>query len=73
MIPVRYACGHLSAINPDEPAPPCACGERRIARVIAPPPRFRGVASGPHVTSVPLEAIPVNLATSGPLPYPKKG
>lgn len=71
MVTVVLACGHqMTAADDAETAPICACGERRIGRVFAPPPRIRGVASGPHVKTELLDPIVVNLAPKGPLPMP---
>lgn len=71
---IRFACGHLAKVSPTiQDAPVCPeCGERRIARVSAPPPSIRGVCSGPIVTSVKLDPITVNLCLNGakPLPVP---
>ena len=47
-ITIRFKCGHSREWADGDDAPVCAeCGERQIARTVAPPPRFRGVASGP--------------------------
>lgn len=49
MITVRFACGHEQSV-PDstEATPQCqTCGEHRIQRTTAPPPRFRGMCAGP--------------------------
>jgi hypothetical protein len=46
---VTFACGHRLDVSDDETtAPECPrCHETRIVRVVAPPPRFTGVARGP--------------------------
>lgn len=45
---IRFACGHQATVSlaTDEP-PICACGETRITRVEAPPPRITGAGSSP--------------------------
>ena len=49
-ITIRFKCGHAQAWEDTEQAPVCrTCGERQIARTVAPPPRFRGAATGPLV------------------------
>ena len=61
---VLFRCGHswpFSARTDDRPQ--CPCGETVIVRSNAPAPRIRGVASGPHVTTVALEPITVSLGT----------
>jgi hypothetical protein len=59
----RFACGHPLAWDPAATTVPvCAvCGERRIAQVTAPPPTFRGVATGPHAVHEDLGPIRVDL------------
>lgn len=46
---VKFACGHHQDVPESiDQAPVCAtCGERRVSRVDAPKPRFRGIATGP--------------------------
>lgn len=47
---VRFACGHQGDVDPDAEATDVqcrTCGEHRIARVTAPPPRVRGACSSP--------------------------
>jgi len=64
---VRFACGHGQAWAEGD-APVCAtCGERRVARVQAPPPRFRGVVQGPSATAEDLTAVAVPVAPGGAL------
>lgn len=48
---VTFRCGHTARFERDvTDAPVCAeCGERRISRVQAPPPRITGAARGPLV------------------------
>lgn len=49
MIRLIFRCGHRQDWQDGE-EPVCrTCGERQIARSVAPPPRIRGAASGPHV------------------------
>ena len=51
MITVRFACGHAVQVGESvSQAPECSCGERRVRRVAAPAPRFRGFAQGPCAT-----------------------
>lgn len=60
---VIFTCGHT--VRPDakaESAPVCpTCGNRTIERVEVRPPRFTGAASGPHVETRDLPAVPVSL------------
>lgn len=61
MITIIFACGHTTDVD-DPVAPPiCACGERRISHVKAPPPRFVGACRGPHATYRELPGIGVPL------------
>jgi predicted RNA-binding Zn-ribbon protein involved in translation (DUF1610 family) len=55
MIRVTFACGHVLAdVDASQDAPVCPeCGERRIVRVNAPQPKFRGVATGPLCEEAP--------------------
>lgn len=67
-ITVTYACGHTQSIGANSDTPPiCECGERRVSRVSAPAPRFRGICQGPSASMVALEAVPVNAAPAGAL------
>jgi hypothetical protein len=59
---ILFACGHRQMVTGDA-APVCVCGETRVRRVEAPPPTFRGVARGPLVEHVPLEAVRLDLAS----------
>lgn len=63
LILVRFACGHQASVLPTVEEPPvCAeCGERRVSRTTAPPPRFHGTVTGPSATTEALDAIPVTL------------
>lgn len=61
MITVTYRCGHIHTLTGDETVPYCHCGERAIAVVKAPAPRFRGHVSGPHAETLDLPAVPVSL------------
>ena len=47
MISVRFACGHSQFV--DGLIPPCCsqCQNTRVVHVVAPRPRFSGLASGP--------------------------
>ena len=73
MITIFYRCGHRQVVGPDHDAPICPqCGERRVGQVSAPPPRFRGVATGPHAVAGEIGAGMVSLAPGGPLPLPRK-
>jgi hypothetical protein len=45
---VRFACGHGLRMETGIEVPECPqCGETRVARVSAPPPKFRGTVLGP--------------------------
>jgi hypothetical protein len=45
---VRFACGHQVTVEATgDERPVCHCGETRISRVDAPPPRIRGVGTSP--------------------------
>ena len=47
-IPVTFACGHRQDWQDGTDPPVCArCGERRVARVQAPAPVFRGACASP--------------------------
>ena len=63
MITVSFPCPHAS-VEWDEGTggtPQCPiCGERRVSRVQAPAPRFRG-CRGPSADGERLTAIPVTL------------
>ena len=72
-ITVTFRCGHHQIVGPDADIVICPqCGERRVARVVAPPPRFRGVATGPSAVEAEVGSGAVHLAPGGPLPI-KKG
>lgn len=49
-IQVTFLCGHGVSVDEHEAdSPVClTCGERRIQRVSARPPRFRGACQGPN-------------------------
>lgn len=66
---IRFACGHEQAVSETaEAAPLCyECGESRVTRVQARPPRFTGACSGPYAVTQAVEPGIVNLAPSGPL------
>ena len=56
------ACGHQVQLQDGLTVPVCPqCGEGRVARVKAPPPRFRGVVLGPQATYEDLPAQRVTL------------
>lgn len=64
---LTFACGHGQAWS-DGQEPRCEqCGERRVSRVTAPAPRFRGVCTGPSATREDLGPVPVSVAPSGAL------
>lgn len=65
---VRFRCGHEGHVSETAETPPtCACGETRVARTFAPPPRFRGACSGPYAETQALAPAMVNVASGGPL------
>ena len=67
MIQLTFACGHQATTN-GSTVPVCpTCGNTQVQAVKARAPRFVGVATGPYCETKPLDAIPVNLATKGPL------
>ncbi len=78
-VTVRFACGHAPAdVDTANDTPPVCtvCGERRIGRTFAPPPRFRGACQGPSAVTEMLDAMPVgDAAPKGPLMLkePKNG
>jgi hypothetical protein len=65
---ITFACGHtqIREVSVDTP-PLCGCGERRVARVVAPAPRFRGACLGPHAVQEALAGVAVSAAPGGPL------
>ena len=68
-IDIRFLCGHGGTAGVSQVVSPVcpACGETRIARVSAPPPKFRGACSGPYAQTAALEPGIVNVAPKGPL------
>ena len=61
MIRLHFACGHEQDLLSQTQRPTCIqCGETRISRTIAPPPRFTGLCTGPTATFNP--AIPAYAA-----------
>ena len=68
MIQVLFACGHNMDLDDSvSSAPVCpTCGESRISRTTAPPPRFTGWCRGPTAESKPLEPLPLQLAPKEP-------
>jgi len=76
MITAKLACGHGDIqIDPgSENRPVCPmCGERRVRHVIAPPPKFSGLAKGPHAIGGSTDPIATNLTTAGPLRLKAQG
>lgn len=62
MIVATMACGHRVKITDGIAVPNCPkCQETRVARVSAPPPKFRGFVRGPCATFEDLPAKPVSL------------
>jgi hypothetical protein len=60
MVTLKFACGHtLTTVMPPETAECPTCGDLRVSRVTAPPPRFRGTVSGPYAEyrELPPEAV----------------
>ena len=67
-IKVRFVCGHSGEVSETATlAPTCGCGETRVARTFASPPRFTGSCSGPYAQMKAMEPGIVNVAPSGPL------
>jgi hypothetical protein len=65
---VTFACGHAVELKEAGDTPPvCSCGERQIANVVAPAPRFRGACQGPLARTEDLPAMAIAAAPSGPL------
>ena len=73
-ITVRFTCGHAASLGLTQTVDPVCptCGESRVARTSAPPPRFRGACSGPYAQSVVLDPAVVNVAPKGPLQLKKQ-
>jgi hypothetical protein len=69
MIRVRFVCGHGAQTGESAmTAPTCpTCGETRVARTFARPPRFTGACSGPYATPSYVEPATVDLTSKGPL------
>jgi hypothetical protein len=61
MIKLQFVCGHEIDATGNEEQPRCSCGETRIERVDACPPKFRGHVRGPLATFKDLPARPVKL------------
>lgn len=55
---VTFGCGHRLSIAPDKD-PICGCGNRKVVRVDAPRPTFRGIANGPCARYEDLPGQPV--------------
>jgi predicted RNA-binding Zn-ribbon protein involved in translation (DUF1610 family) len=68
-ITVRFTCGHGTTVGEQvTTAPTCpTCGETRIARTLARPPRFTGACSGPYCESKAVEPAIVDLTQAGSL------
>lgn len=68
-IRVTFACGHEAVVGSNaDAAPSCVlCGEHRVARVTAPPPRFSGACRGPYAVTTAAQPGVVNVASAGPL------
>lgn len=65
---ITFACGHTQKRDASVDTPPlCGCGERRVSRVVAPAPRFRGACLGPHAVQEALTGVAVAAAPGGPL------
>ena len=61
-IRLRFACGHEGTVGGDATtAPRCPCGETRIARTFARPPRFTGACSGPYAQMRPVSPARIGL------------
>lgn len=59
-IRLSFACGHAQTVSDTEQVPICeTCGERRVSRVTARAPKFRGVCQGPHAQYAALAGMPV--------------
>lgn len=64
IVPLQFACAHpVQAVDVDKtPQPACAvCGTRKVRHAQIGPPRFTGVATGPHVTHMNLPALAVTV------------
>ena len=63
-ITVRFVCGHASAVGVNATSDPVCptCGETRIARTSAPPPRFTGACAGPYAVTSKVDPASVRLA-----------
>jgi len=76
MITVKLACGHgdiqLDPTSENRPTCP-TCGERRVRHVVAPPPRFSGLARGPHAVGGATDPRGTDLTTAGPLRLKAQG
>lgn len=63
-IQVTFRCGHTATVGATASEARCPrCGNRRVAQSVAPAPHIRGTASGPHVETMNLDAITVDLTT----------
>ena len=61
-IRVRFLCGHEGTVKEtDDAVPVCPCGETRIARTFARPPRFTGACSGPYAQMRPVSPARIGL------------
>jgi hypothetical protein len=65
---ITFACGHRVTLDASADNPPqCSCGERRVARVQAPAPRFRGACRGPVATFEATSGAVIDAAPGGAL------
>jgi hypothetical protein len=52
VITLRFGCGHTQRWAEGDGEPRCGqCGDTRVSRVTAPPPRITGAARGPYVVT----------------------
>lgn len=66
-ITIGFACGHAAEVDSSHQGrPTCSvCGEWRIGHVTAPPPVFRGAASGPCASPSILPPLRVPVVVMG--------
>lgn len=69
VITVRFGCGHEGHVSETASSVPVCeqCGDKRVSRTKARPPRFVGACSGPYAESKNLSAAVVNVAPGGAL------
>jgi hypothetical protein len=66
VITVRFACGHVVTGDDRMTQAECRqCGETRVSRVTATPPRFTGLVLGPcaHFENLPAQPVRLNKET----------